>query len=265
MNNTTAVTISNELPQQLSEAQLTYIFNRTPAIFIKSRVGRGGGVFAYVEIGYIIQVLNTIFGSGGWDWEYKLVEPLSYPNTKQIVVNGRLTVRIYDKQTKTQLIATLIKEASGGVEVKFPRDGKDPIDLADDLKAASADALKKAASYLGIANDVFYPTVFKAMAAARAKRQALPQLTEEEGNKIEEEVEQESRATNHNALLRTIFSLAKELAIKGKINLFGTDDQKKEAVKTLLESRGVKIASFASATDEELEFAVAELQSLLNE
>ena len=46
------------------------------------------------------------------------------------------------------------KEDYGGVDIKM-QGGSKVIDIADDLKAASTDALKKAGSMLGIAADIY--------------------------------------------------------------------------------------------------------------
>ena len=44
---------------------------------------------------------------------------------------------------------------------KFP--STQPLDLGNDLKAATTDALKKCASELGIASDIYAPNEFKAI------------------------------------------------------------------------------------------------------
>lgn len=128
----------------LNEEQEKSIMVATPAKYIKNRAGRGGKTFSYVEVGYVIQVLNKTFGYF-WDWE--IDEQHSGDN--QVWVKGRLTI-------KNPSGFSVAKTAFGGSDIKKTANGQ-VIDIADDLKAASADALKKAASMIGIASDVYYP------------------------------------------------------------------------------------------------------------
>jgi len=77
---------------------------------------------------------------------------------------GKLIVRTNDQEIiKTQFGRADIKFKSGKNErgEKIPTD--QPLDLGNDLKAATTDALKKCASELGIASDVYAPNEFKAI------------------------------------------------------------------------------------------------------
>lgn len=129
---------------QLNEAQVRIINGGTPSKYIKQRPGRGGKSFSYVEVGYVIQQLNQAF-SRAWDWE---IQEQQIGN-KQVWVKGKLTVYFAKDFSIT-------KSSFGGSDIKTTQDGT-TVDIADDLKAASADALKKAASMLGIAADVYFP------------------------------------------------------------------------------------------------------------
>jgi hypothetical protein len=89
--------------------------------------------------------LNLIFG---WDWDWQILEWRMLPaggEPLEVVVHGQLTVR-----TSKGII---IKTQFGGSDVK--RQNGKVISLADDLKAASSDALKKCASMLGLALDLY--------------------------------------------------------------------------------------------------------------
>lgn len=130
------------LPQRLSTAQLTFISQKTPAKFIKRRPGPGGMVLEYVEIGYVVNLLNQVFG---WDWDFRILE--HQIGKKQVWVKGELTVRIADH--------AIVKSHFGGSEIKFNKNNE-PISIADDLKAAVSDCLKKCASLLGIAGDIYW-------------------------------------------------------------------------------------------------------------
>lgn len=254
--------IKENLPEQLSDAQLSFIRKRTPAAFIKTRAGRGGGSFSYVEIGYVMQMLNSLFGFGGWDWTYELVEALSYPKTRQIVVNGTLTVKLFNRETK-EFLGTITKQAAGGKDVSFQKNTETPVDLGDDLKAASADALKKASSMLGIAADVYYPDVYKAIEAIQAKRSGNQPITAEVmDSDVERAMEAEDPGVR-TSLQRAIFAQAKGLAIQGKLDILGkTDEQKKEELKKFLATYAINISSFSKDPIENLQLALDQLQRL---
>jgi isopentenyldiphosphate isomerase len=55
----------------------------------------------------------------------------------------------------------IVKEQFGRADVKFKKGTEIPIDYGNDLKAASTDALKKCASELGIASDIYGKNEFK--------------------------------------------------------------------------------------------------------
>jgi len=115
-------------------------FNRTtPKSVIYKREGRGKKSFDYVKGYWIINQLNLLFDHC-WSWEV-VRESIG---TKQIWVLGTLTIE-----------GEIKKSAYGGSDIKVYSDGRGTIDIADDLKAASMDALKKAASLLGVAFDIY--------------------------------------------------------------------------------------------------------------
>lgn len=124
--------------------QIIYLTWDTPTKFIKKRVGRGQKVFDYIETNYVIGRLNAIFN---FDWNLETVWQEVDKANRQVAVKVRLTVKFLDGRTVT-------KEAYGGSDVKMQKTG-DMIDLADDLKSAESDGLKKAASLLGIGWDVY--------------------------------------------------------------------------------------------------------------
>lgn len=264
MENKSLTEYKAELPEQFSDAQLAYLQAETPKAFIKFKPGKGGsGDFPYVEVGYVQLLLNTIFGSAGWDWQYSLVKELSFPNTDQIVVQGELTVRIMDKATG-EIKATIKKSASGGGEVKILRNTGKPMDLADDMKSASADALKKASSYLGIAQDIYAPKVFAVVKQIRAKSGRKPvsepivdSNTELEIENMPEEAQVDEK-TVRAGLLRTIFARANEIH-KAKLDtswIGKSDEERKEQIKMALATNGLTIKSFAEASIEDLRKAV---------
>ena len=99
---------------------------------IKSRPGRNGQSISYVEAASIVQRLNDALAG---DWSFRVLEREILDG--EVIVLGELRA------------GEVVKQAFGGSEVTKTRDGK-VVSLADDLKAAATDALKKAATLLGI-------------------------------------------------------------------------------------------------------------------
>lgn len=131
------------LPKYLNEAQLSFIMQKTPRQYIKTRPGPGGIPLSYVEVGYVINMLNQVFG---WDWDFKVLD--QQIGKKQVWVRGELAVRARGH--------TIVKGQFGGADIKFSKTTGEPVSIADDLKAAASDCLKKCASMLGIAGDVYW-------------------------------------------------------------------------------------------------------------
>lgn len=131
------------LPKYLNEAQLSFITQKTPSKYIKTRPGPGGIPLSYVEVGYVINMLNQVFG---WDWDFRILD--QQIGKKQVWVRGELSVRAKGH--------TITKGQFGGADIKTSRTTGEPISIADDLKAAASDCLKKCASMLGIAGDVYW-------------------------------------------------------------------------------------------------------------
>ncbi len=143
MNSPESENRSPTLPQYLSKAQLAFITQKTPPQFIKKRPGPGGSQLSYVEVGFVINILNQVFG---WDWDFRVIE--QQIGKRQVWVRGELTVRLKEHQ--------VIKAQYGGSDIKFNRATGDPVSIADDLKAAASDCLKKCASLLGVAADLYW-------------------------------------------------------------------------------------------------------------
>lgn len=126
--------------------QLVTLVATTPKEHVKERVGRGNRRFRYVTGSYVQERLNTVFG---WMWSFEVKNHGQSPSQTSVWVLGSLT--ILNPQTHLPMIT---KEQFGSSEYKLQKDGKE-VDYADDLKAAATDALKKCASLLGIAADVY--------------------------------------------------------------------------------------------------------------
>lgn len=99
----------------------------------------------YVEVGHYLRRLNE--GTDG-RWSWQVIE--WFDREDQVVVRCQLTVHTDPP---------IVREAFGAAQIKYRRDAKtrEPLgmlSLGDDLKAAATDALKKAASTLGIGLDI---------------------------------------------------------------------------------------------------------------
>jgi len=136
----------------LPEKQIDLLKDRTPDAFIQEKPGRGGKALKYVDIGYVTAKLNQIFGH---IWSFEVVrEGLQ---GKHIWSLGRLKVMLKDGTVIT-------KEQYGSAEVYFVRGTQDPVSLGDSFKSAASDSLKKCASMLGLACDVYAPKVWETTA-----------------------------------------------------------------------------------------------------
>lgn len=128
--------------------QINILIAPTPKKYIKERQGKGGQKWSYVTGGHVNKVLNLAFG---WDWDFEILDYKFDVQIGQAFVHGRLTVRIKNDGVVTEIK----KEQFGRVDIKFFKGTKDPVDLGNDLKAASTDAMKKCASLIGVASDIY--------------------------------------------------------------------------------------------------------------
>lgn len=129
----------------INENQVINLIGNTPKEHVYTRPGKGGQKFTYVTGIYITKALNFIFG---WNWDFEVIQHGKEGN--QIWVHGKLTVKSADG---TQ---TVTKSQFGRADIKYMKGSKtEMVDFGNDLKAASTDSLKKCASLLGIASDVY--------------------------------------------------------------------------------------------------------------
>ena len=151
------LTWAHDLP--LTEKQLEILLAPTPKKYRQMKPGRGNsGDLEYVSIGYILNVLNLLFG---WDWDFQILDQQYDLEIRQCFVRGRLTVRTAGK--------TIIKEQFGSREVLFTKAGK-PVDLGNSLKGAASDCIKKCASELGVARDVYHKDEFTAVTIKKTRQ-----------------------------------------------------------------------------------------------
>ena len=102
---------------------------------VKQRQGTFGNTLDYVEGHAVVARLNEAFES---NWTFELSNHWILKETDEVLVLGKLTAE------------GITKMAFGSMQISKNEDTKAIISLGDDLKAASTDALKKAASLLGV-------------------------------------------------------------------------------------------------------------------
>ncbi len=128
----------------MSDKQVVQMVQKTPPQYIYRRQGKGGQTFDYVTGWYVTKVLNYVFG---WNWDFEIID--KGREQDQVWVLGKLTV----KDDKGH---TIVKSQFGRADIKFFKAQPNrPVDYGNDLKAAATDALKKCASELGVASDIY--------------------------------------------------------------------------------------------------------------
>jgi len=188
MSEETHLTLNkNLLAKYLGEEVVERILKPTEKELIKWRKIGGGKQAPYVTGSAFIARLNECFG---FLWSYEVVETIK--EGEHIVTKGRLTFEIPGlKETITKSNGDIIireiqsikvvKEQYGGAEVKRYREasGKykagDMLDLANDYKASSTDAMKKCAVAAGLFLDV-YSTLDDSESPGNSKKATKDQL-----------------------------------------------------------------------------------------
>jgi hypothetical protein len=102
---------------------------------IKQREGNFGKTLDYVEGHSIIQRLNDAFDA---NWSFAILKHEIVSETDEVVVLGELSAN------------SIVKTQFGSSRITRAQETGEMISLADDLKAAATDALKKAATLLGV-------------------------------------------------------------------------------------------------------------------
>jgi hypothetical protein len=158
----------------LNPKQLAFILKRTPKQFVKQRPAKGGGTWDYVSGGYVKKILNLAFG---FDWDFEIIDEKILIEAKEVVVKGKLTIRTNGKTiTKMQygnkdiIFRTEPDFNDDGTPKMVQKYGKTvqatkpsniPLSVGNDMKSAATDCLKKCASEIGIAADIYNSDEFK--------------------------------------------------------------------------------------------------------
>lgn len=131
------------------EAIARVLQQSTPKEAIRWRDGKGGRKLAYPDHVYVTRTLNDAFG---WRWSFEVdneqihfVGELPFEAT----CRGRLTVWLPGIETP------VVKMQMGCQPIEMQKSGVKPVSIGDAMKGAGSDALKKCASLLGIALDLY--------------------------------------------------------------------------------------------------------------
>jgi Rad52/22 family double-strand break repair protein len=124
---------------------------------IKRRHGHHGKELSYVDVASVITRLNEAFDH---EWTFEVTSHEIQEN--EAIVVGRLTA------------GGVTKMHFGGSAITLDRDGR-VVSIADDLKSAASDALKKCASLLGVALEMYGGAPERQPGTGRAANGARPQ------------------------------------------------------------------------------------------
>ncbi len=124
---------------------------------IRRRPGQNGKDVSYVDVAAVITRLNEAFEH---EWTFEVASHEVQEN--EVIVVGRLTA------------GGITKMHFGGSCITLDREGR-VVSIADDLKAAASDALKKCASLLGVALEMYGGASERQAASGRATNGVRPQ------------------------------------------------------------------------------------------
>ena len=102
---------------------------------IKQREGNFGKMLDYIEGHAVIQRLNDAFDG---EWSFTMTKHEIMSETDEVIVIGQLNA------------GGIVKSQFGSSRITRAKESGEIVSLADDLKAAATDALKKAATLLGV-------------------------------------------------------------------------------------------------------------------
>lgn len=145
----------------ITEQAKSVIERRLDPARIKTRQGGQGMTFDYIGTEHAIQLLNEAFD---YAWDSKVVE-------HQILSDGTLAVALVEIKVWDDSGSPIIKQQFGSCNINRG------VDVGAALKGAASDGLKKCASQLGVALELYLddvPAGFKSPSPGPAKRPSAP-------------------------------------------------------------------------------------------
>lgn len=194
------------VPTWLQENQALKMLQRTPQEHRYTRPGKGGQKWEYVTGAYVQKVLNYVFG---WNWDFEIIkqELIGDKGAEQVITLGVLTVK--DAQGHE-----IKKTQNGRKDVAYKKDSKIYLDLGNDYKASATDCLKKCASLLGVASDIYAKQEFKEI--KQEAKQEQPRTIESKAEPVSSKLTTPHEKALHDLLL---YALSKG-ATKGQEKKF---------------------------------------------
>jgi len=194
----------------LNAKQLQLLLEKTPSQYVRQRPAKGGGVWHYVSGAYVRKVLNLMFG---WDWDFEVLSEMIQGN--QVIVKGKLTCRVNGK--------SIVKTQFGCKEIMMRKGTNEPLNLGNDFKSATTDALKKCSAEIGIAGDIYGKDEFKEIDVIQETLSAEDTHNSKEKERVEKHIinantieslmQVEDLANKYE--LNTIFKTKKQLLQNG--------------------------------------------------
>lgn len=102
---------------------------------IRQREGNFGKMLDYIEGHSVIQRLNDAFDA---DWSFEIVKHQILSDTNEVIVLGKI------------IAGDVVKSQFGSSQITIAKESGKVVSLADDLKAAATNSLKKCATMLGV-------------------------------------------------------------------------------------------------------------------
>lgn len=236
--------IASPAQQKQIDALAVMLQQQTPKEVIRWRDGKGGRKLAYVDHAHVTRTLNNAFG---WRWSFEVDnELIQYVNELpfEATCRGRLTVWL------PGIEVPVTKMQMGCQPIEMMKDKTKPVSIGDAMKGAASDALKKCASLLGIALDLY-----------DSDHDARQNPSEQQ---IRQQVEQPIE-TNPNKLAMTLQSPVKSQprikleALMKEVNKTGVEwDKIQYQVERITGKR-----ELAKLTDDECEIVAVEMDAWL--
>jgi hypothetical protein len=146
---------------QQESAMRSWLTGKTPKSAIQQREARGGKMVDFVNAYYMTRQATLITGGR---WSHETIDERARPNWDNPVELGtKVKITIYDKQGNAYVhtawgskdVARYAEKKDKQGKILNPDQANKIISLYDDMKAAETDAIKKALSYFGIADDIY--------------------------------------------------------------------------------------------------------------
>lgn len=143
------------MPVPIKELSLPF-----PASLMKRRKGNFGKTIEYIEASEVVSRLNSVLEG---QWSFAVID--FRIEAEEVIVHGELR------------IGGEVRQQFGGSIITRTKDGGQLVSLADDLKAAASDCLKKCASTFGVGLYLYQDT-----APAKVNRPKPEPPTDGNGN-----------------------------------------------------------------------------------